>query len=118
MKKFVLVLALMLCVTGVAMAAPFWLPRQIGTYDQSITTSRTVIYDGTIYYSGVTAGDRLDLRNGTSVSDTIFFSFIAPATQGTFNLPVTKKNWVIPNGVYFDTTLTAGILGISLDYSD
>jgi len=118
MKKFFLVLVLVFCVTSMAMAAPFWLPRQTGTYDQSITTSRTVIYDGTIYYKGVTAGDRLDLRNGTSASDTAFYSFIAPAANGTFDLPITKKNWVIPNGVFFDVTRTAGILGLSLNYSE
>ena len=119
MKRVTFILVVcMLFVASVAVAAPYWLPRQYGTNDQQITTTKTIIYDGSIYYKGVTAGDRLDLRNGTSGSATAFYSFIAPAANGTFDLPITKKNWVIPDGVYFDVTLTGGVLGISLDYSE
>ena len=119
MKRVTFILVVcMLFVASVAVAAPYWLPRQYGTNDQQITTTKTIIYDGSIYYKGVTAGDRLDLRNGTTTGATAFYTFIAPAANGYENLPIIKKDWVANNGVYLDITRTAGIIGVSLDYSE
>jgi len=118
MKKFVFALVFLLTVVGVAVAAPYWLPTQVGTYDKQVTTGRTVIVDASIYYKGVTAGDRVDFCNGTSGSNTIFYSFVAPDANGTYPVTKNKKDWVANSGLYIDFTLTGGIMGIDLEYSE
>ena len=116
MKKVFLVLLILLTSVGVCLAAPKWVPRQYYDSDQQITTARTVIYDFSIYYTGVTKGDKIVLRNGTSTSATAFYTFIAEATDGVTPLVDPAKDIVVDRGLYFDVSRTGGALGINITY--
>jgi hypothetical protein len=117
MKKFLLSFLILFIFATVAVAAPYWLPRQYFDTDQRITTSSTILYDMTIYWRGVTVGDRVTFRNGTTTSATAFYSLVAPTASGTF-VYIPPKPLVVDGGIYYDVTLTGGSMGVSITYQE
>jgi hypothetical protein len=115
MRKALMVLVF-LCFAGVALAAPKWLATQFFS-SQSVTTGRTILYDATIYFFGVTAGDRVLLKNGTSAAATAFFVFAAPAANGTFYFDP-EKDITIDQGLYLEILKTGGTVGVGLTYQE
>lgn len=114
MKKYLLLIVGLL-VAGTAFAAAKWVPTTFSG-DQLIQTGRTVIVDGSIYYSGLTAGNKLELKNGTTSSGTVIFTFVAPAAAGTYQLPQYTKDFIVDTGLYLDQTISGGAIGIELFY--
>lgn len=114
MKKLFLGLLLSLFITPV-FAAPTYVPS-IFSGDRVIKTGAGTIVDGNIYYKGVTAGDKLELRNGTSTSGAVVYTFVAPAANGSQALPTYKRDILVDTGIYLDETRTGGVLGIELYY--
>jgi hypothetical protein len=115
MKKVFLTGILFLSLLAVAWAAPRFVPTQIAPVtDQYYTTSTTIITDMSIYYVGVTAGNKLEFRNG-GPTGTIFYTFVAPAAAGTYNW-TPEKALRVDSGIYLDSTVTAGAFGLDLTY--
>jgi hypothetical protein len=114
MKKLFLTLVLALLVSP-AFAAPNYVPTTFSG-DQVIKTGPGIIIDGNIYYSGVTVGDKLVLRNGTSTSGAVVYTFIASCDKGSQQIPTYKRDIVVDQGIYLDETRTGGVLGIELYY--
>ncbi|NLG05970.1 MAG: hypothetical protein GX567_19405, partial [Clostridia bacterium] len=85
MKKY-LFLILVVLIAGSAYAASKWVPTTFSG-DQLIQTGRTILVDGNIYWNGLTVGDKLELKNGTTSSGTTVYTFVAPAANGTQQLP-------------------------------
>lgn len=106
-------------VVGVAVAAPSWVPRAYYNTDQQISSGSTILYDATIYYRGVTAGDMLTLSNevaaGAVDQDSIFFTFVAPAANGNYSY-VPEKALTVDSGIYMDVNKSGGVLGIDIMY--
>lgn len=116
MRKLILTMFLVFLAVGVCIAAPYWLPQQYYNSDQQITTTRTVLYDMTIYWTNATVGDKIDFRNGISTSSTAFYTFIAPTAHGTFYYRP-ERDLVADQGIYFDVSGTAGsVMGVSIKY--
>jgi hypothetical protein len=84
--------------------------------DGVIKTGPATIIDGSIYYAGVTAGNKIELKNGTTSSGTVVYTFIAPAAAGTYQLPQYTKTLTVDQGIYFDTTISGGVIGLELFY--
>jgi hypothetical protein len=114
MKKLILFLVLSL-VAGAAIASPYWLPRQYFGGDQIISTTKVVITDISIYWKGVTVGDGIYLRNGKAVDSVAFFTFFAPTANGFVYVPP-RKDIVADQGLYFDSMIRTGCIGISINY--
>ena len=119
MKKFLFTTVILLTLVGVCFAAPRWVPRAYYDSDQQITSASTILYDATIYYVGVTAGDRLTLSNevavGTVDQDDIFFTFAAPAANGNYFFKP-ERALTVDSGIYLDVDKTGGTLGIGITY--
>ena len=114
MKNIVLAVLFALLITP-AFASPTYVPTTFSG-DQIIKTGAGIIVDGNIYYKGVTAGDKLELRNGTSTSGTVVYTFVAPAANGSQALPAYKRDILVDTGIYLDETRTGGVLSIELYY--
>jgi hypothetical protein len=114
MKKLVLGI-MILGLMGSAYAASKWVPTTFSG-DQLIQSGRTIITDGNIYYSGVTAGNKLELKNGTTSSGTVIYTFIAPAANGSQQLPQYTKDFIVDTGLYMDATISGGAMGLELFY--
>jgi len=110
---------ILLTLVGVCFAAPRWVPRAYYDSDQQITSASTILYDATVYYTGVTAGDRLTLSNEVAVGavdqDDIFFTFAAPAAHGTF-LYTPERALTVDGGIYLDIDKSGGTLGVNITY--
>jgi hypothetical protein len=113
MRKIYLTLFALLICTSVY-AGTRWAPRQYFGADQVITTSPATIIDGSIYWSGLTAGDRVALRNGTTVTSAAVLTLVVPTAAGT--MPIAAEGFTVDNGLYMDVTVTAGTLGLNLLY--
>jgi len=116
MKNFFFaLLALMLLGVSVAIAAPKWVPTTFSG-DQLIKSGQTIIVDGSIYYAGVTAGNKLELKNGTTSSGTVVYTFVAPAANGSAQLPQYAREITVDTGLYMDQTISGGAIGLELFY--
>lgn len=115
MKKAMFLLLVFISLATMAIAAPKWVPTTFSG-DQLIQTGPTMIVDGSIYYTGVTAGDKLQLKNGTTSSGTTVYTFVAPAANGVQQLPQYTKDFVVDAGLYLDQTITGGAIGLELFY--
>lgn len=115
MKKVILAVLGMLTLVGVCYAAPKRVPREYGTADQIITSSPAIIEDVTLYYVGVTVGDNIVLRNGTSTSAPRIQTLVASTANGSF-VWNPEPDVTVDGGIYLDITRTGGLFGISIMY--
>ena len=106
MKKLILVL-LFLGIAGVVLANPdYYLSRAYST-SQLIKTGHAVIYDATVYYGGVTAGDSVEIVNGLTANGTSVMKFAAPAANGAF-LYNPPTGILCDTGIYLTETKSGG----------
>ena len=114
MKKLMfIILGLLICVS--AYAAPKWLPT-VYSADTQVSTGSIIMHDASIYYAGVTAGDKMILSNGVAVGasrGTVFYTFVAPAANGSFYYRP-EKDLVIDQGLYVDMDISGGLMGVGI----
>ena len=114
MKKLILGLVF-LSIAVIAYAAPKWVPS---TYsgDQLIKSGPAIVVDANIYWSGLTVGDKLQLKNGLTSSGTTFYTFVAPTANGSYRVQKYQKDILVDTGIYLDLTISGGAMGIELIY--
>lgn len=113
MKKLLFFILITILLAIPAFAASRWLPTAYSG-DQLIATGQTVIVDANIYWTGLTVGDKLQLKNSLTSTGTVFYTFVAPTANGSYHVPANQRNMVVDTGVYLDATISGGILGIEL----
>lgn len=114
MKKIVVMLALLL-VPALVYAAPKWVPTT-KTVDSVVQVGPTRVGDMNIYWSGVTAGASVMLKNGTSTAGDTVFTFVADTTAGAEVIPAFNREILVDSGLYLDFTNASGTLGVQIFY--
>jgi hypothetical protein len=112
MKKGLMFLIAM-CICGMAYAA-VRVAVANPSGDGQVTSSNTILVDANIYFKGVTVGDKVELRKGSSTGS-IFFTAVAATANGNVVLAPAEPI-MIDGGIYMDETKSGGITGMNLIY--
>ncbi len=85
------------------------------TADTLVVTGQTYVHSITIAYTGMTAGERVTLIDGTTIAGSDEVAFIVPAASGTIT-----KEWpagkLFETGVFFNKGATTGSVFAELTY--
>lgn len=84
--------------------------------DNQVKGTAGTIFSVIVVYSGVTAGDKIELKNSTDNSGAALIPFVAPAANGTFVYapPVPMP---FDTAIYYDETKTGGTFKTTVQYS-
>lgn len=112
MKKAILTICFML-LAGLAYATirPGFLNP---TGDGTVTASNVIVVDANIYWSGLTVGDKVELKKGSSTG-TAFCTIVADTANGNKSCPIDEP-MMVDGGIYMDQTISGGITGMNLIY--
>lgn len=112
MRKFLLVTTFLILATSAYATVRGTFVNPTG--DGTVTSADTILIDANIYYKGVTVGDKVELRKGSS-SGTIFCTVIADTANGNKHCAFPEQV-MIDGGIYMDETKTGGVTGMNLLY--
>lgn len=114
MKKIVFLIALLL-VPAMVYAAPKWVPTT-KTVDSVVQVGPTQVGAMNVYWSGVTAGASVILKNGTTTAGDAVFTIVADTTAGSVLIPALDKSLLVDTGLYLDFTNASGTMGVQIFY--
>jgi len=114
MRKILLALLFVLGIAAIVYAAPKRVPTTF-TADGLVQSGRTIVEDMNIYWSGVTAGASMTLKNSTTATGDAVFTFVADTTAGSVYIPPYARKIVVDTGLYADFNNT-GTLGLQIFY--
>lgn len=116
MKKVFLTL-IALALGTVAFAAPKWTPMII-TSDTTVKSGPGQIVDANFYWSGVTSGDKMTIKNSVTIGtdSAVVFTIIPDTTTGSRQMNALQKDFNVDQGIYVDLTKTTGTFGVELFY--
>lgn len=115
MKKWIVFLALMIFSVNV------WaLPENIGavveTSDIQVKATPGVVYSVVVSYAGVTAGDKIEIKNSKDTSGSAQYTCIASGTNGVCSpIAYTTGNY-FSTAIYYDETKTGGTFTTEIQY--
>lgn len=85
------------------------------TGDGTVTSTDTIIVDANIYYKGVTVGDKVELKKGSSTG-AVICTVVADTANGNKKCFSGPEKVMVDGGVYMDATISGGIAGMNLLY--
>lgn len=116
MSKLFMAIMGVLFLTSAVLAANNTVPR-IFYGDQKVTTSNTILVDGYVYWSGLTAGDTVALLNGGATTSPAFIKFKVATANGY--APLGLSNPIdVDGGIYLDETISGGAAGVGLIFTE
>jgi uncharacterized protein YigE (DUF2233 family) len=117
MSRILLALMFVLGITTLVYAAPKWTPMII-TSDTTVKSGPGQIVDANFYWSAVTSGDKMTIKNSVTIgTDTaVVFTIIPDTTTGSRQMNALQKDLVVDQGIYVDLTKTTGTFGVELFY--
>lgn len=116
MKK-VIALFIVVGLCGIAHATLRNAPESFGvSADRVLVAGDSILIDANIYYSGVTAGNTILLKEGLSVTSPTICTIVADTTAGNKKCSYPEPV-VVDTGIYCDVTLSGGSAGANLLYT-
>ena len=115
MNKIITVLILGIMVCGSAWAATERVSSSQYIGDQLVASGDRTIYGIIVNFKGVTAGDKVEIKDGLTSSGTVDFSIYASAANGTVAIPL-LSGISIDTGIYLDETLSGGGASTDIQY--
>lgn len=92
---------------GKAFAIPDQFTPLVETADAQVKATAGTVYEVDVAYAGVTAGDKIELKNSTDSSGTANLTIIAPAANGTF-VYTPPSGLIFTTAIYYDETKSGG----------
>ena len=115
MKKFLLSLMILFSLCFSAWALPDILNPAVKTADAQIKATPGVVYQVIVSYAGVTAGDKIEIKNSADNSGTSNITVVAPAANGTTIVPL-PIGTLYTTAIYYDETKSGGTFTTQIFY--
>lgn len=116
MKKFLIALGLMVFLfQGNALAWPDYTIPVVKTTDSQVKATPGMVYGLVVSFAGVTAGDKITLKNSEDDSGTALITVVVPAANGTIVVPLTV-GVIFTTAIFYDATITGGAFATTIQY--
>lgn len=117
MKKQILTLTLLflLALTPFSYALPDFMTPTTKTSDAQVKATTGIVYGVIVSFAGVTAGDKIEIKNSTDNSGTSQITVIAPAANGTIVVPLPVGTY-FATAIYYDETKSGGTFTTQIQY--
>ena len=105
-----------LFVSTLAFAVMRQAPTTFGAVaDGVVITGKTILIDANIYYTGLTVGNMIQLKEGLTSAGSTFCTIVADTANGNKKCSY-PEGFVVDTGIYVDVTLSGGVAGMNLMY--
>ena len=103
-------------ITGTATVTPVAASASVLTADGQVKGSAGTVYSIMVSMNGVTAGDKVEIKNSTDNSGSALLSFVATAAAQSFMFnPSVGVSYSA--GIYADVSLTGGTVSVTTVYA-
>lgn len=117
MKKLLLCLFLIVFATPLAFAsAPDMIKPVTKTTDSQIKATPGVVSSVIVSYAGVTAGDKIEIKNSTDSSGTAQYTCVAAAANGQCAPAIYQAGNYFDTAIFYDATVSGGAFTTQVQY--